>query len=79
MPHVVVKMIVGRSEELKRRLAEQIVKDVMAIVGSEDSSVSVAIEDVSPGQWNEQVYDAEIVPGWDALYKKPGYGSRASK
>lgn len=79
MPHVVIKMKAGRSEELKRRLVEQIASDVVTILGSKEASVSVAIVDVPPDDWISQVYDAEIAPAWDSLYKKPGYGSRASQ
>jgi len=31
MPHVVVKLLAGRSEQQKSRIAAQLVKDVMAI------------------------------------------------
>jgi phenylpyruvate tautomerase PptA (4-oxalocrotonate tautomerase family) len=34
MPHVVVKLLAGRSEEQKSQLAAQLVKDVMAILPS---------------------------------------------
>jgi hypothetical protein len=35
MPHVIVKLIPGRSEQQKTRLAEEIVKDVVAIAKCE--------------------------------------------
>lgn len=79
MPHVVVKMKAGRPEELKQRLAEQITQAVMTVLGSAESSVSVAMEDVPSDDWNRRVYDGEIVPIWDQLYKKPGYGPRAAR
>jgi len=79
MPHVVIKMKAGRTEEMKRQLAEQIASDVVRILGSKEASVSVAIEDVPSDDWISRVYDAEIAPAWDGLYKKPGYGSRASQ
>ena len=41
MPHVIIKMYPGRSEQQKRRLAEAVVKDVVAIAGiGEDSGPS---------------------------------------
>ena len=73
MPHVIVKMYAGRSEEQKARLTEQIVKDVTSVLKCEEQWVSVAIEDVEPEDWPEQVYKPEILPNWDKLYKKPGY------
>jgi len=73
MPHIIVKLYTGRSEREKSRLAEQLVKDVVAIVKCGDESVSVAIEDVNPEDWPEKVYRADIVSNWHKLYKKPGY------
>ncbi len=73
MPHVVVKLWPGRSEEQKTKLSEAIVKDVMTHVNSSESSVSVTIEEVAKEQWAEQVYKHDIQAKWDKLYKKPGY------
>jgi 4-oxalocrotonate tautomerase len=75
MPHVIVKMSPGRSEEQKARLAEAVVKDVTAIANVGDESVSVAIEEVKPGDWAEKVYKPDILNGPGKLYKKPGYGA----
>lgn len=73
MPHVVVKLWPGRSEEQKRRLAEEIVKDVMTVLQSKEESVSLAFEEVKPEDWAEKVYKPDIAEKWDKLYKKPGY------
>ena len=73
MPHVIVKMYPGRSEQQKKQLAEAIVKDVVAIAGGSDDSVSVAIEEIPAAEWTEKVYKPDIQGKWDALYKKPGY------
>jgi len=73
MPHVSVKLYPGPTEDQKIRLAQQLVKDVMAIIGSGEESVSVAIEEVGPGDWGNQVYKPEIADKWSKLYKKPGY------
>jgi len=43
MPHVIVKLLPGRSEQQKVQLAQQIVKDVVRIANTDDKSVSVAI------------------------------------
>jgi 4-oxalocrotonate tautomerase len=51
MPHVIVKLYPGRSEQQKAQLAEAIVKDVVAIAKVGDDAVSVAIEEVKPGDW----------------------------
>ena len=73
MPHVTVKLYPGRSEEQKTRLAEQIVKDVVAVLKSDEKSVSVAIEEITPGDWAEKVYKPDLADHWEKLYKKPGY------
>ena len=48
-------------------------RDIVAIAGGDESSVSVAIEEVSPGDWKEQVYEPYIRAKEHNLYKKPGY------
>jgi 4-oxalocrotonate tautomerase len=73
MPHVILKMYPGRSEDQKTQLAEAIVKDVMAIAKVGDDAVSVSIEEVKPGDWTEKVYKPDILNGPGKLYKKPGY------
>ena len=73
MPHVIVKLYPGRSEQQKIQLAEQIVKDVVTIIKCGEESVSVAIEEVKPEDWAEKVYKPEIQNMPDKLYKKPGY------
>ncbi|MGM9487873.1 tautomerase family protein [Ideonella sp. YS5] len=77
MPHVVVKMWAGKTEAQKQALAQAMVEALKAAVGSSDSSISVAIEDVAPEQWMQQVYEPEIAPRLESLYKKPGYGPAA--
>ena len=54
MPHVSVKMYPGRSEKEKAELAEAIMQDVMDIIGAGRSSISVAIEEISPQEWKEK-------------------------
>jgi 4-oxalocrotonate tautomerase len=49
------------------------VKDVMAIAKVGDDAVSVAIEEVTPGDWTEKVYKPDILNSPGKLYKKPGY------
>ena len=46
MPHVIVKLWPGKSENQKTRLAEAITKDDMEILHYGDESVSVSMEEV---------------------------------
>jgi 4-oxalocrotonate tautomerase len=73
MPHVIVKMLEGRTDEQKTRLAEEITKVIMNITGNKEQAVSVSIEDVEGSDWTEKVYKPDILSSWDKLYKKPGY------
>jgi len=73
MPHVIVKMYPGRSEQQKALLAEAIVKDVMNFTGVGDEAVSASIEEIGPSDWVEKVYQPDILNCPGKLYKKPGY------
>ena len=73
MPHVIVKLWPGKSEQQKARLAEAIVNDVMSVLNYGEESVSVAVEEVEPQDWAEKVYKPDIVSKPKQLYKKPGY------
>ncbi|MGD8243150.1 MAG: tautomerase family protein [Desulfobacterales bacterium] len=73
MPHVIVKLYPGRSEAQKQQLAQAIAREVVAIAGCADKSVSVAIAEVTPANWADEVYTPDILAQADTLYKKPGY------
>jgi 4-oxalocrotonate tautomerase len=73
MPHVIVKMYPGRSEQQKSELAEAILKDVMDFAKVGADAVSVAIEEIEPGDWTDKVYKPDIRNGPGKLYKQPGY------
>ena len=73
MPHVIVKLWPGNSEQQKAQLADEITKDVMTVLGFGEESVSVSIEEVEPRDWSEKVFKHDIVGKPDQLYKKPGY------
>jgi len=76
MPHVIVKLWPGKSEQQKNRLAEAIIKHVMDILHYGEESVSVAMEEVKSQDWIEKVYRPDIRNQWDKLYKKPGYDEK---
>jgi len=73
MPHVIVKLWPGKSEQQKKRLAEAIARDVMSVLNYGEESVSVAMEEIEPQEWAERVYRADILGHPEKLYKKPGY------
>jgi 4-oxalocrotonate tautomerase len=73
MPHVIVKLWPGKSEQQKTRLADKIAKDVTDVLNYGEESVSVGFEEISSKDWKEKVYKPDITDKWDKLYKKPGY------
>jgi len=73
MPHVIIKMYTGRTEEQKKKLVKAITDSIVKIVDADKKYVSIAIEDVSPEDWAEKVYRPDILEKQNTLYKKPGY------
>ena len=73
MPHVIVKLWPGKTEQQEKQLAERITRDVMDILNYGDESVSVAFEEVSAKDGKEKVYKPDILKQPEKLYKKPGY------
>jgi 4-oxalocrotonate tautomerase len=76
MPHVIVKLLPGRSAQQKAKIAEEVTKAIMATANCAETSVSVGIEDVASDDWTEQVYKPDILGKPDTLYKQPGYDPR---
>ena len=75
MPHIVVKLWPGKSEQQKKRLAQEITQAVMTTLSYGEESVSVGIEEVDAKDWMEKVYNPEIRAKPKTIYKKPGYDS----
>lgn len=73
MPHVEIKCFPGRTEDQKKKCAEQIAEVVADTLGCNTDSVSVAIKDIEQEKWKPEVWDKQIVADDEFLYKKPGY------
>jgi len=73
MPHIIVKLWPGRTEEQKLDLTDRIAKAVTEAINAPDSSISVAIEEIPKEKWTEDVYKPDIIGKENTLYKKPGY------
>ncbi|QDT43381.1 Tautomerase PptA [Gimesia alba] len=73
MPHIIVKLWPGKSEEQKQQLAESITEDVMRVFHYGEESISVAFEEVAASEWREKVYQPDILDKPKQLYKQPGY------
>ena len=73
MPHVDIKCFPrDLNEEEKAALATDITEVIIRHLQSKESSVSVALKQVEPSDW-QQVWDSEIAPQMEQLIKKPGY------
>jgi 4-oxalocrotonate tautomerase len=73
MPHIIVKLVSGKSEQQKQRLTEAITRDVATILYYGDDAVSVALVEVAAEDWMKQVFEPDIQGKQQTLYKKPGY------
>lgn len=73
MPHIIVKLYPGRTEDQKKQLTAAMVKEMVAIFKCEEKVISVAFEEVAREDWAEKVYRPEILNKQEKLYKKPGY------
>ena len=79
MPHVIVKLWPGKSDDQKRRLTDTIVRGVMETLGYGEDAVSVAFEEVAPTEWTAKVYEPDIAGKWATLTKQPGYGDQPAE
>ncbi len=74
MPHVDIKCFPRElNDEQKTALGEEIAAVIIRHLGSKESAISVALNQVQPEEWKAQVWDTEIGPKLDTLIKKPGY------
>jgi 4-oxalocrotonate tautomerase len=73
MPHVIVKLWPGESEQKKKKLADEITRAVMTTLRYGEESVSIGFEEVESKDWMETVYKPDILDKFDTIYKKPGY------
>ncbi|MFL6759377.1 tautomerase family protein [Sphingomonas sp.] len=79
MPHVIVKLWPGKSEDQKRRLSDAIVREVTSILDYGDESVSVGFEEINAQDWAAKVFNPDILDKWSMLSKEPGYGPRPTR
>ena len=68
MPHIDVKMFPGRSEEIKKNLAEKLRETAAKELGVDEAVLSVSVGDVEKDDWNKEV--AENVPEEEILAGK---------
>lgn len=57
MPHIAIKMYPGRSEELKKDIAEKTRDFLAKEMRMEEKFFSVSVEDIEKDKWQEEVVD----------------------
>ena len=70
MPHISIKMYPGRTEEVKKDLAEKTKDFICQEMNLEEKYISVSVEEIEKDKWNEEVVD-KINP--DDLYVKANF------
>lgn len=55
MPHIAIKMYPGRSEELKKEIAEKTRDFLAKEMEMEEKFFSVSVEDIEKDKWQEEV------------------------
>ena len=73
MPHIIVKMFPGRTDDQKKELAEKISKEVVDVCGCSKDAVSLSYEEIPREEWKEKVYKPDIEDQPEKLWVKPGY------
>ena len=76
MPHISVKMLVGRTEEQKKKAAEAVKNARAESLNIGDHYVTVTIEDYTAEEWQE-VFKTEITDKPDKVYVKPNYDPKS--
>jgi 4-oxalocrotonate tautomerase len=76
MPHVIIKLFPGRTEEQKETLTRRVVDVIEETAGVDEKAVSVSFEEVSPEDWDELVVRPDIAEKRDQVTKFPGYPSK---
>jgi 4-oxalocrotonate tautomerase len=74
MPHVIVKLWPGKSEQQKQKLADKITQAIGETLHYGEESVSVGFEEIAAKDWTEKIYKPDILGKKSTLYKQPGYG-----
>lgn len=60
MPHVVIKMWPGRTEEQKKACAREVKDAVVRTLGVPANVTSVSVQEIPQSQWNTRVVEGEM-------------------
>lgn len=71
MPHILVKLYPGRSEQMKMDFSRKLVECTSEVLNAPIGAISVSIEEVPPDRWEETVVKPEMLDKPETLYIKP--------
>lgn len=71
MPHILVKLYPGRSEQMKQDFSRKLVECTAEALKAPIGAISVSIEEVPPDRWEETVVKPEMLDKPETLYIKP--------
>jgi len=69
MPHVIVKLYPGRTEDQKSKLVVKLTQAVIDSVNVPEDSISIAIEEIPKEKWDEEVKKPDILAKQETIYK----------
>ncbi len=72
MPHIGIKMLKGRTQEQKEKLAAALVRTLTKELGCSEHYVTCTIEDFDAVQW-QKVFEEEVMKKQDKVFKKAEY------
>ena len=71
MPHITIKMLKGRTDEQKKKAADQVAAALVEAIGCNPDHISVAVEDFTPVEWQDE-FRKEVTES-SHIYKEPNY------
>lgn len=69
MPHLIVKLYPGRTEEQKNTLVSRLNQAVIDSLCVPDEAISIGIEEIPKEQWDSKVKNVDIIPKQTTIYK----------
>jgi 4-oxalocrotonate tautomerase len=73
MPHIIVKLAVGRGDQQTATLTEALAQTAIDTLALDPATISVAVEDVRPEDWVKDIDKPQVLGKWDKVYRKPVY------
>lgn len=66
MPYISIKAY-PRDDAIKNRLAEEVNRVFMEVLGCPQEAITISVEDIDPADWEEKVEKPEIRPNMDKM------------